>query len=339
MYWRQKTKETHSIVVRILVETIVAIVSNEKNSRTLYEAATIIGGIYLKCELLEEGRKLLREMHRQIVSKTYNSSDKCGFKIDHAIGKGSYVFLVTFEEVLQGSVSVSYSKIMADLLTETILYESYTRCLKSEKNVEVILATGSRLYVFLGKSSRKEQLAIVQDELHKIFITKWGSIVKTRTEITQTLLISLLEVLGHSTRHIHIGNAACKSSTSSVRALLEKGRFNDAYDVSMCAFTFIEHQGAYHHLQNIGYGFKLSALMAGRGFKPSKRTMEPELRTKMLGLSRKIIGEVLKACKDSKIDFVRLKLGELNDLVVLLGEQQNYSDLEVRKNFQILLPD
>jgi hypothetical protein len=51
----------------------------------------------------------------------------------------------------------------------------------------------------------------------------------------------------------------------------------------------------------------------------------------MLDLSRKIIGEVLRACKDSKINFVRLKLSELNELVGLLGEQQNYNDLEVSK--------
>jgi hypothetical protein len=37
---------------------------------------------------------------------------------------------------------------------------------------------------------------------------------------------------------------------------------------------------------------------------------------------------VLKACKDSKINFVRLKLSELNDLVGLLGTQENYADLE-----------
>lgn len=316
----------------MLLDTTIAIISKEKNSRTLYEAARIMGGIYLKCELLEDGRKMLREMHRQIVSKTYTSSEKFGFKIDHSIGKSSYVFLVTFDEVMQGSVSVSYSKIMADLLTETILYETYTGCVKSQKNVDVVLSAGARLYVFLVKSSRKEQSAIVQDELHKIFITKWGSVVKTRIEITQIFVISLLEVLGHTTRHIHIGNAACQSSTSKVRELLEKGQFHEAYDVADFAFHFIEQQRAYHHLQNVGYGFKLSALMANRGRQmPSGEKFEPDLRNKMLVLSRMIIGEVLKACKDSKINFLRLKPGELNELVALLGEQENYFDLEVRK--------
>ena len=71
--------------------------------------------------------------------------------------------------------------------------------------------------------------------------------------------------------------------------------------------------------------------MAGRGFKKlSEMPIEPELRTKMLDLSRRIIGEILKAFKESKISVVRMRLGELNDLVGLLGEQQNYTCLEVR---------
>ena len=41
----------------------------------------------------------------------------------------------------------------------------------------------------------------------------------------------------------------------------------------------------------------------------------------MLDLSRKILGEGLKACKASKMKIVRVKLAELNDLVALFGEQ------------------
>jgi hypothetical protein len=330
LYWKQKTKEAHSIIARILLETTIAIISKERNSRVLYEAAKTIGGIYLRCDLHEEGRKMLREIHRQVVSKTYTSVEKCGFKIDQSVGKGSYVYLVTFEEIIQGSASISYSKIMADLISETILYESYTHCIKSEKNIEVVLSTGARFYTFLEKSGRKEQLTIIQDELHKRFVNKWGAITKTRSEISLFFVISLLRVFGNETYQIHIGNAACKSSTRAIRELLETGEFGKAYEVALCAFLFIEHEGAYHHLHTVGYGFKLSALMALRDVKPSGKPVDPELRTKMLDLSRKVILEVLRACKDSKINFIRLKASDLNDLVGLLGGQQNYSDLEVR---------
>jgi hypothetical protein len=166
MYWKQNTKESHSIVVRMLVEATIAIISKEKHSRTLFDAAKKVGGIYLACGLLEEARTMLREIHKQIVSRPYTSGGKHEFKVDQSVGRSSYVFLVTFEEVILGSSSTSYSKIMADLLTETMLYESYSRCLKSEKNIEVVLYTGARLFAFLLKTSRREQVTIIQEELH-----------------------------------------------------------------------------------------------------------------------------------------------------------------------------
>jgi len=329
----QSTKEAHSIVIRILLETTIAIISEERHSRTLYEAAKTIGGIYVTCGLHDEARKVLDQIHRQIVSKSYTSSGKLDFKIDPSVGRGSYVFLVTFEETILSSYSISYSKIMVDLLTETILYESYSRCLKSEKNVEALLCTGARLYAFLVKKSRKEQVTIMQEQLHKTFLKKWGSQIKTRNEISITFVVSLLQVLGNSTENIEIDHAACKSSNEKVRELMISGHFKEAYEVALCAFQFLEHRGAYHHLQNVGYGFKLSAYLASRGIRQLlENPIDPELRAKMLELSRNIIREVLKACKDSEISFVRLNIEDLNDLIGLLGEQQNYADLEVRRS-------
>jgi hypothetical protein len=278
--------------------------------------------------LHEEGRKVLREMHRQVVSKTSMPVDKCYFKLGQSAGKGCFVFLVTFEEIIRGSASSSYSKIMADLVNETVLYDSYAHCVKSEK-IDLLLSTGARLYVFLEKAGRKEQLVIIQDELCKAFVKNWASILKTRSEITNLFVVGLLKVLGNGTCHVHIRTAACKSSKNTVREFLIAGDFVKAYEVALCAFQFIEHLRAYHHLQNVGYGFKLSALLALRDADVIGKAINPELRTKMLDLSRKIINEVLKACKDSKINFVRLKPSDLNELVGLLGEQQNYSDLEV----------
>lgn len=332
MRWKSKTKGSITIITKTLLDVTILIVTTEKHSRSLFEAAKSIGAMYRSCGLIEEGLQFLREMHRQIIFK--NRNDKCGFKIDQSVDRTSFVFLVTLEEVLQGSISISYSKCMADLLTEAVLFESYTRSVKSEKNVEVIFGVAAKLYVFLEKTSRREQLVIIQEETHKLFTQKWGSVIKSKHEISLLFVTSLLTILGVETRKIRIGDAACMSSNKIVRELLLAGEINKAYEVALYAFQFGENQGAYHHLQNIGHGFKLSALMACRGvtLKSSEKPIDADLQTKMLDLSRRIITVVLKACKDSKINFVRMKLSELNDLVGLLGEQKNYSDLEVRSS-------
>jgi hypothetical protein len=313
---KRNAKETQSIVARMLFETIIAIISEQKNSKTLCEAAKMIGGIYLACGLFEEAREALYQIHRQIVAKSFTAGGKANLKIDYSVGRGSYVFLVTFEEIILSSSSISYSKIMADLLTETILYESYSFCLKTEKDARVVLCTGARLYTFLFKKSRNEQLIVVQEQLYKLFLKEWGASIKTHNETTTIFLIGLLHVLGNTSNHIDIDYAACKSSNDKVRELMSNEQFKLAYDVALCAFQFLEHRGAYHQLQNVGYGFKLSAYMASRGLKKlPEKPIDPDQRIKMLELSQKIIREVLKACKDSEISFVRLKIGELNDLI------------------------
>lgn len=330
MYKKLKTQESHSIIMPMLLQTSIEIITKEKHSPTLHEAARTIGAIFITCELIDHGLDIVREMRRQIITGTSTPSSKLGFKFDTSIGRVSYVFLVTFEEVLRGSMTISYSQIMADLLTETILYESYTRCVKSQASVEVIITHVARLRVFLVSHRRMEQVEVLQHHVFEMFLKKWGTSVKTRREIILVFFISLLEEVGQVRREVEIGDAACISSNKKVVTLLERGDYQEAFEVAQCAFQFVHHQRAYHHLQNVGHGFKLSAYMAGRKLKePSKKLIEQKLHDQMLDLSRTVIHDVLQACKESKINFVRMQLGELNDLVGLLGEQKNYADLEV----------
>ena len=330
LYSKMKTQEAHANVVRMLLETTIEIVSKEKHSKRLHEAAVTLGGIYIGCELSEYGLEILREIRRQIITRNFTSANKLGIKFEHHHGRVSYVFLVTFESILRRLKTIGYSEIMADLLAETILYEQYTRCLKSETNTEIVLAHGARLRAFLLRHHRQEELKTLERQTFEIFTKKWGSTIKSSGEITFTFYLSLFGELGKGAQNVHIGHAACMSGNRKVENLLKEEKFDEAYHVAHCAFDFIHHQRAYHHSHNVGHGFKLSGYMAGRGLAKSfEKMIKPELREKMLELSRTIIREVLRACKDSNINFERLQLEDLNDLVGLLGAQENFVDLEV----------
>ncbi len=322
--------QSHSVVVRMLLETTIEIIKQEKHSKTLHEAAKTMGSIYSDCGMIERGQEMIHEMRLQII--TGSASSDSGFKLDKSISKVCYVFLVTFEQTISDHMAISYSELMADLLTETILYESFTRSINSKSNTEVILVRAASLRAFLVSRKRKVQIDILDHQAHDILLKKWGSFFKVQSEISSVFCISLLEELGHHDVHnVNIGHSACVSSVAKVRYLLSKDRIQEAYGVALCSLNFINQHRAYHELQNVDYGFQLSAVMAGRGLdKPLKSGIEPKLRNDMMELSRKIIQAVLQACKESKIDFVSLQLGQLRDLTGLLGEQQNHLDLEVR---------
>lgn len=330
MHWKLKTKETRIIVEKLLLGSIISIISMTKTSQLLYEAAKFIAKIYIDFELREEGRAKLIQIHRQVMANTCGYAHKNELKIDTHIGRSAYVFLVVFEELICGLAISSYTKIMADFLTETILWQSYSASLKSEKNIELMLSAGARLYVFLKKSSRKEQFLIVQTELHKRFIAKWGSFLKVKSEASLLFVTGLLTFLGSDTCQMQLGTAACKSSHSQVKELLLAKEYQSAYEVAVCSSKFLEHYGAYTYRQNMGALFKLSSLISLRDLKLPSTAMDPALHEAFLKLSRDIIGEVLKFGKQSNINFIRLKHDELNDLISLLGFQENYIELKVR---------
>ena len=317
----------------MLLETTIEIIQKEKRSKTLHEAAKSMGSIYVACGMVEQGHDMIHEMRLQIITGSA-SSDKSNFKLDKSIGKVCYVFLVTFEQIILGQTAISYSEIMADLLTETILYESFTRCINNKSHNEVFLTRAADLRAFLVSRKRKSQIEVLDHQTHDIFVKKWGSNLKVRGEISRIFCISLLEELGrHQNQNVDIGHTACTASVAKVRFLLSEDRTQQAYEVALCALNFINQQHAYHKLQNVDSGIELSSLMAGRGLeKPLSPGVDAKLRNDMMELSRRIIHDVLQACKDSKIDFVRLQLGTLNGLAGLLGEQQNHVDLEVRSS-------
>ena len=328
-----KKQESHTIILKTLTTACTEIIVREAHSKILHEAAKYLGEIFVSCGLVEQGRTLIEDLRVQII--TGAPKDKSSVKFDKAVGKVSYVFLVTFEQIIRGE-SVSYSEIMADLLTETYLYETYYRCIKSQADTTVVMINAARLRGFLASHGRKTQKELLQKESFEIFIKKWGSVVKRRDEVSFTFYLGLLGELEKEVRDVSMGNAACAASVTVVKELLNGGNLQKAYEVAACALDFVNSQRAFHLLQNVPYGFKLSALMVGRGLdKPLGAELSPKLRENMLELSRKIIREVLKACKDSNIDFVRLKLRELNDLSGLMGEQQNFADLEVRILFTL----
>lgn len=321
LYIRTKKQE---FAVRMLLEATIRIIVEEKQSQRLHESGRAVGQMFVSCDMSSHALEMIQELRLQIITGTASTNNKHGLK---SVGSLCFVFLVTLEQVVRGALSISYSQVMADYLTESVLYESYTRSLKS--SATIVVGHAARLRAFLVKHDRHGQREALEKQSYEIFIKKWAINARSR-EIGLLFYVSLLVQIGDTIRDVQIGNIACLSSAVEVRALLEAGQAQKAYEVAECAFDFIEHQRSYHHLQNVPAGFKLSALMAGRGVNQSTFTkIDHKLRESMLELSRKIIRGVLKACKDSKIDFVRLKFRELNDLVGLLGIQQNHTDLEV----------
>ncbi|KAL8687481.1 MAG: hypothetical protein Q9218_006359, partial [Villophora microphyllina] len=326
LHLKMKKQESTTIVMRLLQEATVQIVLKEKHSHALFECGQTLGQTFISCGMNSFAMELIHELRLQLVTGHSSAHNKHALKMEKSSNTVCFVFLVALEHAARGALAVGYSQVMADYLAERLLYESYHRSLKSE--TIMVVGHAARLRAFLVRHERHGQVASLDHQSYDIFVKKWAIHAQSR-EIGLLFYVSLLVEVGDTMRDIQIGNLACSASVSKVRLLLEAGQVQKAYEIAECAFKFIKNEKAYHHLQNVPAGFKLSALMAGRDVDEAVfAKADQKLREHMLELSRNIIGGVLQACKDSNIEFTRLKMTELNDLVGLLGEQHNYADLE-----------
>jgi tetratricopeptide (TPR) repeat protein len=332
LYKKLKTQEAHTTILRMLNNISFEIITKEKNSVALHEAAITLGGIFMSLDLAEHGIEIIAEVRKQVITGKSITTKKFGFDIHGKASKVSYIFTVTLERVLHSSLSISYSEIMSEMLIETTLYEHYNMCLKSETDLTVVLTHAARLRTFLVARKRDDQISTLETQTFEIFSKKWGaSMGKTAAkEIVKIYFVGLIIQLGVDGREIKFGTAASIASVVTVTDLLKQGSFKTAFEVAQGSFEFLNQQRAYHHLENIPHFFKLSGLLAGREISFKDKTPEPELHQSMLKFSQTIIREVFKVLKESNIDIIRLKPEDLDNIVALLGAQQNYADLEVR---------
>ena len=287
LHIKSKKQDSHAIVIGLLLEASTHIIIKEKHSQTLHEAGRTLGDIFLSFGLSQVALEVIQEIRLQITTGAASSNNKHGIRVDRSAGRLCFVFLITLQQVINGASSISYSEAMADYLTESILYESYARSTKS--SATVIIGHVARLRAFLSSHERNSQREVLERQSYDIFIKKWSINARSR-EIGMLFYVSLLIQIGDSVRDVEIGNVACSASVTEVRRLLNDGQVHKAYEVAECALDFITHQHSYHQLQNIGAGFGLSSLMAGRGIDRSiVAKIEPKLRESMYELSRKVI--------------------------------------------------
>lgn len=327
-YKSRNDQKLQTVVIRTLQDTVVEIVVKEKDSRRLFDSSIRLAKIYVEQGYTSHGHQLLKELRRQVISRDTRSSNTCGFKIDQHVDRRSFVFLVTFEETLKGATTVNFSKIMADFLTETIYYEAYTRSLTQKSQFETSLVHGARLRYFRRSTYSDVQDSKIDDEMFEAFQKNMGSSIvsSNKTTTVRYFFGLLLEETGKSGHEVHLINVGCNSGTNEVRNLLEHSKCQEAIDLATCVHQFVSVNQGYQNQDNISNGFKMALYLAGRG---AKRPSDANLRKHMLTLAKTITEEILAVSRQIKVDFRSTPVNDLNELVGLLGEVQNFKDLEV----------
>ena len=212
--------------------------------------------------------------------------------------------------------------IMAEIRTEILHYEAYYRSVKTEKRVITILEHGARLRLFLLEAKRSTEVQVLETELFEVFV-KHISVSHSR----QTILGQFFSICLHHVSEDHYDEVIIRLATEAVLEHTDNGRFSDAYDLALLIHRYIHMQSGFRTQANVFIGFNLSLYLAGRR---TKVCGETKVYNSMIELSRIILREALEGSRHvADFAFTDMDVSQIEELVILLGQHENYEDLEV----------
>ena len=322
-YSRAATESNQLSALQALRETVVDIVSDEKFPLRLRESAITLATIYTANGLTEQGLHIVEVLRRQVIFKYAVKEDDFDLSSRPGLDRRSYVFIATLEEGLRASESVSFSSIISSLLTETLLLEIFTNAAP----FDLKLKYGARLRRFLFDSERYDQASLVENQL----ITSFAATLDTSITPSDQ---NMREFLNRTIEEFEVDAQAGLDKPISVagEALtnghIQQQDFLGSYDVALCTYQLAKYLGSYRDAESIGYGFRLTLSMAGRGADVSAAS--ENVQNQMRDLAKTILQDMLDICRQLNVDVARMPLADLKELASFLGELQSYAELEVR---------
>ncbi|GME43588.1 Nacht domain protein [Neofusicoccum parvum] len=322
---KTESKESRDNATELLQTSIREIIVNEKSTQKQVASAHTIARMFLQLKERQTAVNLLGSMRRQVITEEYESDTK--FSLVGA-GQHSFAFIVAFEEALLDArhQRFSFSELMATLMTERLLYQSYTRATKAgDSSFELIFTHGCRLATFYKQHQRVEEHQKIETDLLKRFARAFQA--TESSSVLRHFFSVCIQEMGSANKQRDDSVPIVSTVSTAVREHLEAGRFHEGCELAGFLDRFLRLYGAYGNQANMETAFKLSLWLAGRGG-IARRCPDKKLQQKMQELSAAVLGEVLRVIDRLHIKFTDMPLADLNELVGLLGEQQNWDALE-----------
>ncbi|GAB1214317.1 hypothetical protein ATERTT37_003479 [Aspergillus terreus] len=311
-------------VASMLKESTIQVLSTETSSIRLTAAAKSIASSYIASGQIQRGRELSQEIYRQIVAKDTSNARSVGFNVA-SHGRPTLMFLAQLEYCLREDTSITLNEIFSSLITEYLYFEQFRADINSKSSsMESVTASASRLYGFLLSRGRKTTVVCVEHQFAEFFLAREGNRLQlsSATQV-QELAVTLLNYFTTHTSQNFLRSVAI-ASYSRVCQLLSERKYQPACDLALTSFKFIHAHDGYTYLPTLKLGFKLGMAISGR----EQKTRPDEVRRKtMLDISSTIMKEMVRLFKRMKIDMTRLGQENLNNLIGLLDEQQDYQSL------------
>ncbi|KAF9884228.1 hypothetical protein FE257_001960 [Aspergillus nanangensis] len=313
------------VVANLLKEATVEILKTETSAIRLSAAAKAIAASYISSGQIHRGRELTQELYRQIVAKDTSNASTVQFNLSsHA--RESLMFLSQLEYSLREDTSLTLNEIFSSLITEYLYFDQFRSDIRAKSSsVQSVTTSAARLYRFLAVRGRQTILASVVDQFADFFVASEGSRLHVSgASQVRELVVTMVEYFTRRSSQNFLRSVAI-ASYNRVCQLLAGKKYQAACDLALTSFRFIHAHEGYSQLPTLKLAFKLGMAISGRQQTP--RASDDMSRKTMLEISSTIMKETVRMFKRMKIDLTRLGQENLNSLIGLLDEQQDYNNL------------
>lgn len=340
LYHKQSKTECAITEMRSLV---VECVSKTTSSQELIKTAKWVASIYASCGYFSHAQILVRELKQQLIYGT--ASKGCVFDLTKMDIRRCFAFVASFEWSIRSNSNLTVASFMAELLAEAMFYERFNASIKAKAHMHQVLMHVARMRSMLFHLNRSQDFKIVETKTVGYFISIEPTVAKSCSENSIRAFLAVL--LSHfSVRHEEVDEnimttRAGHAAVHELRKLMQQHKYKEAVELARCTYLFLMAHKGLNDPTEISLGFQLCLLMAGRivhedsgytnGQQDSHHRHLPEdqaLKTEMMNLSRRILGEVLEICKTHDISLVRCQWSEINNLISLLGEVKDFARLQ-----------
>ncbi|RHZ60786.1 NACHT domain protein [Aspergillus thermomutatus] len=311
-------------VVRELTEATVHILMSETSSTRLIAAASTIASSYIAAGQIQKAVELSQEIYRQIVMKEVVNVKTVQFDLSSKERK-SLTFLAQLEYILRRNSSVTVTEILAALTTEYVYFEEFRSLITAKTStIQTVSVSAARLYHFLVANDRQAAAARVFDDFLGYFAATEGKRVNlTETSRVKILVITILDHFSSHHSHDFVRSVGI-AGIHRVMQLLNDRHYEAACDLAQACFKYLSAHDVYRTPAIVKFAFILGMTISGRDVVPRP---DDAIRKKLLGVSAVIIQDALRVLDGLKIDPSQIGLVHLNNLIGLLGEQQDYQTL------------
>ena len=316
------TPQSRQSAIEILQQAFEALLhmATDSTSLTLFQRVASLVAIFQDVDR-SAAEDLMDELYSRLLPKPSGVPQSSDVLIDQPTLRSELTFMTAFDICLTENVS-DPADYYNTVLLESLLWQAFRSRLGGDATADAQgLIYGAKLWSQLTKRSSRFSDDL-EKQLRDLFLKTCGatfsveSIACVQGDFFQTLLATISTARNSAA----VARTTSTAMTQYVKRLIGESRFPDAIAAAQPSIDFLRYMESLSPEIHIEPSFDLALSLA---------KVEGESKTQARRLGTSLMHELMETCRAKDMSLENVDINLLNGVVDMLGEQENYEDMEV----------